>query len=295
MKQLIYFLILISPGQIFSQNLDGEAFLSSVHEYITVTGHVVDKYEGDTLWYVNISVKNNKARNDSIPVATISEKGYYSIHARLDDILVFSAIGYNTQEIAIGGRTVIDVEMDCEDCGRYFPGKWERSAVHDVSILATDVFNRWNYGAEYAYLPRVSNPYNFLSKVMWHADLNLRVQGLSHSGSDLRIFPHMRIYLPFSIPYYTTHKRMSPFVYGGYYFDTSFKSISEHDWGVGAGIKTRLAFVNYKNPLSRDKWNNYRYMNINLVTGYTAYMGDKKKNNFYLGLSFYLSRPFYNE
>lgn len=279
-------MILISVGQVFSQNFAEETSLSSIHaQHITVTGHVVDKYDRDTVWYVNISVRNNKVRNDSIPVVSINESGYYSIHARPDDILVFSALGYNIQEIAIDGRTIIDVEMDCEDCGRYLPGKGQRQAAHDFTALAVYAFNGWGYGAEYAYLPQINNPYPFFNRIMRYADFNIRLQNVHYSDSEVRVFPHIRISSPFSIPLFSAHQKLAPFIGVGYYFDTNFKDILRHNWGVGGGLKTRLAFIDFKGQANR-------YMIINLMAGYTAYLGDQRKNHFYLGLRFYLSKPF---
>ena len=275
-------MLLISSGQVFSQNPDEKAFSLPGHDqYITVTGHVIDKHEGDTIGFGEVSVR----RNNNIPVVSINENGNYSIHARPDDILVFSVIGYNRQEIAIDGRTIIDVEMDCEDCGRYFPGKGQRQAAHDFCVLATHNFNSWGYGVEYAYLPQINNPYPFFNRVIRYADLNLRVQHSLHSGSDLRIFPHIRISAPFSIPLFTSRQRLSPFVSSGYYFDTNFKEILQHDWGVGGGVKTRLAFIHLKGQDSK-------HLIINFTTGYTAYLGEKRKNSIYMGLTFYLSKMF---
>lgn len=261
-------------------------FSSSVHaQYITITGYVIDKYERDTLWFAYVSVKNNR---DSIPTVRTNENGYYSISVKPNDVLVFSCIGYISQEVIVDGRTTIDVEMDCEDCGRYFPGIWERQTAHDFSVLVTDVFNDWGCGFEYAYLPRISSSYGFFNKALRCTDLNFKVQGLSRHDSDWRIFPHIKISTPYSILLFSTRQKFVPFVSTGYYFDTNFKNIPRHNWGIGGGFKTRLAFIDFKGRAGR-------YMIISFTAGYTAYMGDKRKNSIDLGLRFYLSSVFFYE
>ena len=247
---------------------------------ITVKGCVIDKHEREPVWNAYVSVKG-----DSVAVIQTDENGYYSINAGLNDILVFSIVGYNTQEIAIGGRTTINVEMDCEDCGWLGSTKGLRQPAHDFSAIATYAFDGWGYGLEYAYLPQISRSYSLLGKTLRYADFNFRAQSLPYSSGDVRFFPHVRISAPFSIPLFTTRQKLYPFVSVGYYFDTDFSQVRRHDWGVGGGFKTRLAFIDLKGRASR-------YMVVSLVAGYTAYMGVAKKDNIYLGLKFYLSRAF---
>lgn len=247
---------------------------------ITVTGQAVDKYDRTPVFGVYISVKN-----DSVSTTRTDENGHYTINAKPNDILVFSFIGYNTQEVAINGRTAIDVEMDCEDCGRYLPGKDQRQAVHDFSILATYGFNDWSYGIEYAYLPQIYNTQCLFNRALRYTDLNLRIQNVPHSGNDSRFFPHLRIAMPFAIPLFTSQQKLYPFFSAGYYFDSDFKSVSRHGWGLGGGLKTRLAFIDFRDKASR-------FMAIYLTAGYTAFFEKEKKHNVYLGLRFYLSKAF---
>lgn len=71
---------------------------------ITVTGTVIDP-EGEPLTGASVLVKG-----ETLGTATDFD-GKFTIQAPSDGTLVFSYVGYDTQEIAIAGRTVIDVKM----------------------------------------------------------------------------------------------------------------------------------------------------------------------------------------
>lgn len=73
----------------------------------TVTGVVTDAQSGATLPAVNVSVKGT-----AIGTST-NEEGKYELTniPSLQDTLIFSFIGYQTQEVPIEGRTAIDVQM----------------------------------------------------------------------------------------------------------------------------------------------------------------------------------------
>ena len=71
----------------------------------TVTGKVTSKDDGSTLPGVNIVVKGTT--NGSVTDAD----GKYSIIASSGSTLIISFIGFATQEIAVGERTVIDIPL----------------------------------------------------------------------------------------------------------------------------------------------------------------------------------------
>ncbi|MDF9798876.1 TonB-linked SusC/RagA family outer membrane protein [Catalinimonas alkaloidigena] len=73
---------------------------------ITVSGKVTDIESGEALPGVNVLVKNSL-------VGTVTDvEGQYNITvANENDILIFSSIGYLTQEVAVNGRGVIDLAM----------------------------------------------------------------------------------------------------------------------------------------------------------------------------------------
>lgn len=88
---LVYFLFLTTSLSLFSQNM-------------TVSGSVVDNLQTPLIG-VSIQVKNSS-------VGTITDfDGKYSVNASSQDTLVYSYIGYENQEIPIGGRELIDISM----------------------------------------------------------------------------------------------------------------------------------------------------------------------------------------
>ena len=73
---------------------------------LTVTGTVTDGTTGETLIGVNIKVKNGSRG------CTTDIDGNYTLSGvGSKEVLVFSSIGYKTQEIQINGRTRIDLQM----------------------------------------------------------------------------------------------------------------------------------------------------------------------------------------
>jgi TonB-linked SusC/RagA family outer membrane protein len=70
-----------------------------------VTGTVTD-VEGETLVGVNVSVKNEPGLG-----AVTNENGVYKIKVTSGNILIFSYLGLEKQEIAVGDNTVINVRM----------------------------------------------------------------------------------------------------------------------------------------------------------------------------------------
>jgi TonB-dependent starch-binding outer membrane protein SusC len=72
---------------------------------ITVSGKVTDS-NGEALIGATIRVR------DQVGVGTVTDfDGTYSINVDENAVLIFSFTGYESQEIAVGGRKVIDVMM----------------------------------------------------------------------------------------------------------------------------------------------------------------------------------------
>ncbi len=91
LKLILFFFNLLIPAIVFSQT--------------TVTGTVTDAEEGNTLPGVTILEKNTE-------IGTITDvDGNYSITVPQDAILLFSYIGYETQEIEVGNQSVINVSL----------------------------------------------------------------------------------------------------------------------------------------------------------------------------------------
>ncbi|WP_321308538.1 TonB-dependent receptor [Marinifilum fragile] len=76
-----------------------------------ITGKVTSKEDGLGIPGVSVVIKGTTVGT----VTTI--EGDYSIQANSKDVLVFSFVGMKMQEIAIGARTVVNVEMEAETIG----------------------------------------------------------------------------------------------------------------------------------------------------------------------------------
>lgn len=72
---------------------------------ITVSGVVIDELTSEPLPGVNIGIVGTSRGTSS------NTEGLYTLEANSDDILVFSYIGYETQEIPINDRTEINTSM----------------------------------------------------------------------------------------------------------------------------------------------------------------------------------------
>ncbi len=75
-------------------------------QQVEITGQVTDAEDGTPIPGVNISVKGTTT-------GTITDfDGKYKISARSEDFLLFSYIGYDTQEIAVGNNTNISIQLN---------------------------------------------------------------------------------------------------------------------------------------------------------------------------------------
>lgn len=76
----------------------------------TVSGTIIAGEDNFPLPGVNITLKGKSGQG------TISDvDGKYSIQASSDDVLVFSFVGYNSQEILVGNRSQIDVTLSTDE------------------------------------------------------------------------------------------------------------------------------------------------------------------------------------
>jgi TonB-linked SusC/RagA family outer membrane protein len=78
----------------------------ALQETISITGTVKSAKDGTPLPGLTIIVKG------TIKGTTTNNEGKYNIEAASDAILVFSFVGFSTQEIPVEGRNVINVEME---------------------------------------------------------------------------------------------------------------------------------------------------------------------------------------
>lgn len=80
--------------------------LTIVAQNRTITGHVTDISTKESLPSVSISVKGTKKGT------TTDVSGNFKIEASPNETLVFSFIGYTNQEVLVGNKTIINVELD---------------------------------------------------------------------------------------------------------------------------------------------------------------------------------------
>ena len=97
MKKLFFFLLCFFPLSVFPQV-----------KTVTVTGKVTDA-RGEVVPFVNVVVKGTTKGT------TTDLEGKYTIaNIFSTDVLIFSFIGYKTQEVEVGDRTVIDIILEDE-------------------------------------------------------------------------------------------------------------------------------------------------------------------------------------
>ncbi len=81
------------------------AFAVNAHAQNTITGKVSSVSEASALPGVNVILKG------STKGTTTDEKGEFTIDANPDDILVFSFIGFTSEEVKVGNQSTIDVTL----------------------------------------------------------------------------------------------------------------------------------------------------------------------------------------
>ena len=73
---------------------------------ITVTGKVYDAGNGEPVPYASVHLEG------TMTGVSTDEYGFYSIKVPHDGTLVYSSIGYTSMQIAIDGRTELDVALE---------------------------------------------------------------------------------------------------------------------------------------------------------------------------------------
>ncbi len=108
----------------------------------TITGTVTDSSDGSGLPGVNILIKGSSTG------AVTDSSGKFAISASDNSILVFSFVGYASQEVEVGARTVIDVtlQLDATALSEVVVigyGTVEKKDVTGaISEISTEGFNR---------------------------------------------------------------------------------------------------------------------------------------------------------
>ncbi len=81
---------------------------AAAQQSITVSGTVTDASDGQTLPGVNVTVQGMSSRGTS----TDADGNYSLTVPSAQDTLVFSFIGYSTQQVGVQGRETIDIALD---------------------------------------------------------------------------------------------------------------------------------------------------------------------------------------
>ena len=92
-KLLLIAALILVPAMTFAQNV------------ITVTGTVKDASNGETLPFASIQLKGTMTGGNT------DIDGNYSIDIPSDGVLIFSCIGFQTKEIAVEGRSLVNLEL----------------------------------------------------------------------------------------------------------------------------------------------------------------------------------------
>ena len=111
--KLVFLIIVFSALNVLAATARHSDLNADLQQQIVITGTVTDVSTGEALPGVNIQVKGTT-------VGAITDiNGKYSITSVFDQnsVLVFSFIGYVRQEVAVAGRSVIDISLTSELTG----------------------------------------------------------------------------------------------------------------------------------------------------------------------------------
>ena len=103
-KLLFTVMVAFTVPQANASNEGRASNVSEQQKEIQVEGRVVDA-QGNPLLGVNVLVKGSQRG-----VAT-DKDGYYTLRVDENAVLVFKSLGFHTQEIALQGRTLLNVQM----------------------------------------------------------------------------------------------------------------------------------------------------------------------------------------
>lgn len=243
-----------------------------------VTGTVYDSETREPIPFGTVQIKGQTEVSD------IDIDGRYSIYANTNDILIFTSPTYKLRTQPIDGHGVMDVFLEAEEplyevsehLGLY-GGAIGHMPYHFFGAFATRTSKRWGYGFDYMYSPGWAFPQNTWHKVMNATGFGIQAVKVNPSDDLWTFYPYLNVN-PFDLflkskswDYYSSP---SPFVNVGYWFDTDFKSIGEHNIGFGGGIQYGIR------QLFRIKG----FPNLTVFAGYSVYAGQSSNNHFYIGL-----------
>lgn len=171
----------------------GLGFSDSIaQDRVTVTGTVTDANDGSALPGVNVTVQGSAEETGSTIGTTTNMDGEYEVRVPENlNVLVFSFIGYQSQQIEIDGRTTIDVELGqdlelLDDVVVVGYGVQDRREItSSVASVSADQFNRGNINdAQELLQGKVSGLQIARPGGDPNADFTIRLRGLSTIGAN---------------------------------------------------------------------------------------------------------------
>jgi TonB-linked SusC/RagA family outer membrane protein len=152
--------------------------------FIIVTGRVTSSSDGQGIPGVNILVKGTAT-------GTVTDiDGNYSIDTpNEENILVFSSIGYATQEIALNGRTVVDVVMEEDMQGldevvvTGYSTQRKKDITGSVSVVDIDALSSIPSGSADRALQGMASGVNVINSGIPGAAPKILVRGVTSFGN----------------------------------------------------------------------------------------------------------------
>lgn len=175
-------------------------------KYASVSGIVTDEITGQPLAGVNVIIKGTT--NGTSTDAT----GRYVINAEGGNILVFSFIGYISQEISINGRTLIDLALkeDVKSLNEVTvnAGYWnvkERENTGNIAKVSSDIISKQPVSNPLsALMGRMPGVYISQSSGLPGSAFNIQIRGQNSLRQSLTDNGNAPLYLVDGVPYLST-------------------------------------------------------------------------------------------
>lgn len=175
-------------------------------KYTNVSGTVSDEVTGYPLAGVNVIIKGttNGASTDA--------NGHYVINAEGADILVFSFIGYVSQEVSINGRTIIDIGLkeEVKSLNEVVvnAGYWnvkERENTGNISkISSEDISKQTTSNPLNAIQGRMPGVYIQQTTGLPGGGINIQIRGRNSLRAGINDNGNLPLYIVDGVPYPST-------------------------------------------------------------------------------------------
>ena len=173
-------LIWLIPGHTFSQTP------ASVTENLIVSGTITSQEDSEPLPGVTILVKNSASTTGSIT----DINGNYKVNAPEDGVLVFSSVGFVTEEVPVNSRSVIDVAL-AEDVQSLeevvvtgYSTQRKKDITGSVAVVDTEALKSVPAGSAAQALQGQAPGVNVINSGVPGADPNIFIRGVSSFGDS---------------------------------------------------------------------------------------------------------------